>query len=130
MEWEEIFKRISSKEMEDAEEDIEWILTALRDPTYLLVKGDNSNQFLLKHSNVYYVEYVKKVLEERGYLLKQASRFSNAVAVISERDAKLKDRLKVELKPKAKTEENLEHKTEMSERIETPEQEDGMEPED
>ena len=90
MTWSEIFRNLTEEEIDDAEQDMDWILTALRDPTYLMVKQDNSNQFLLKHSNMYYVEYIRMVLAERGYVLKQAGRFSNAVSIISERDAKTK----------------------------------------
>lgn len=103
MDWEEIFKNLNQKEIDDAEEDIDWILTALRDPTYLMVKKDNSNQFLLKHGNTYYVEYVKKVLEERGYILKQGARFSNAVSVVSEREARQKLERDIKMKATPRT---------------------------
>lgn len=67
MTWQEIFKHISPEDMEKAEQDIDWILTALEHPTYISGKGDHSNMFELNSSNMYYVEYVRRVLEEKGY---------------------------------------------------------------
>lgn len=86
MTWEELFKHLSSKEIEKAENDVEWILNALEHPTYLMIKADKSNMFELSQGDIYYIEYVRKRLEERGYILKQANRFSRAISVTSERE--------------------------------------------
>lgn len=92
--WEELFKHLSSEEIEKAENDVEWILNALEHPTYLMSKADKSNMFELSQGDIYYIEYVRKRFAERGYILTQGSRFSRAISVISERERRKTQKVK------------------------------------
>ena len=91
--WEELFKHLSPEEIDKAENDVEWILNALEHPTYLMSKADKSNMFELSQGDIYYIEYVRKRFAERGYILRQGSRFSKAISVISERELAEKTKL-------------------------------------
>ena len=75
MTYQELFKHLTPDDIDSAEKDIEWIRNALEHPTYLLGKNDYSNMFELDSDNVYYIEYVKKVLEEKGYRIRCTGKF-------------------------------------------------------
>ncbi len=93
MTWQEIFKHISPEDMEKAEQDIDWILTALEHPTYLSGKGDYSNMFELSSDNRYYIEYVKMVLAEKGYNeFHQSGKFISIGKHISNKNNQERDR--------------------------------------
>lgn len=62
-------------DFEKAEQDIEWIDSAVRNPTYLLVKRDKGNMFELNDDSEGYVRYVIEELERKGYKVRRAGRF-------------------------------------------------------
>ena len=50
-----------------AEQDLEWILTALEHPTYLCGKQDSSNVFELSDTTEGYVRHVITELKDKAY---------------------------------------------------------------
>ncbi len=68
----EEFKMI---DMETLYSDIDWIRTAMENPTYLNGKGDHSNMFELSCDEEGYVQFAVEELESKGYLVRRSGRF-------------------------------------------------------
>lgn len=62
-------------DMEKFDSDIDWIRTAMENPTYLNGKGDHSNMFGLADDDEGYVRYVIEELEYRGYKVIRSGHF-------------------------------------------------------
>lgn len=58
-----------------AEQDIDWIVSALTDPTYLLIKQDKGNMFELNDDSEGYIRYVIEELEQKGYKVHRVGRY-------------------------------------------------------
>ena len=68
----EDFKMI---DMGKLDSDIDWIRTAMENPTYLNGKGDHSNMFELADDDEGYVQYAIEELEYRGYKVMRSGHF-------------------------------------------------------
>ena len=62
-------------DFEKAEQDINWIETAINDPTYLLLKQDKSNMFELSDDSEGYIHYVICELKNRGFKVYRIGKF-------------------------------------------------------
>lgn len=62
-------------DFEKAEQDIEWIESALTAPSYLLTKRDKGNMFELNDDGEGYVRYVIGELERKGYKVRRVGYF-------------------------------------------------------
>lgn len=77
----DVIRKLTPEQMELAEKDLDWMLNALTDPSYILVKRDKSNMFELSSDDPDYLDYIRLILEEKGFRSKIVDGFISLIPI-------------------------------------------------